>query len=137
MALPTCEFTRDGFEKQIGVNHFGHAYLTSLLLPLLKNQKTDSRIVILTSTAHSMGSVIPTDLHFKNGRKYTPWGAYGQSKLANLLYAKSLADKLKGTNCTAVSVHPGVISTGLWKSSGWLVETLAGIFISDKVRLFI
>ena len=68
MALPSLEFTEAGFEKQIGVNHFGHHYLTQLLLPLmLKNENSAGRIVVLSSSAHTMGSVRPTDLHYKNG----------------------------------------------------------------------
>lgn len=118
MALPKLEFTEAGFEKQIGVNHFGHAYLESLLHNFIIKQDRPARIVVLSSSAHSFGEIKADDLHFKNGRKYTNWSAYGQSKLANLLFAKSLGDKLKGTKVTAVSVHPGVIQTKLWKSTG-------------------
>lgn len=116
MALPNLEFTDAGFEKQIGVNHFGHAYLTRLLLPKMKETKdTAGRIVVLASTAHTMGTVQPDDLHFKNGRTYRGWESYGQSKMANILFAKGLADRLEGTGITAVSVHPGVIQTNLWR----------------------
>ncbi len=57
------------------------------------------------------------DLHFKNGRSYGAWPAYGQSKLANLLYAKGLADHLEtfAPHVTAVAVHPGVVQTNLWR----------------------
>jgi NAD(P)-dependent dehydrogenase (short-subunit alcohol dehydrogenase family) len=61
------------------------------------------------------------DLHYTYGRRYTPWESYGQSKLANLLFAKGLADRLKDSEdpqvskLTAVAVHPGVIKTNLWK----------------------
>lgn len=123
MALPNREETEDGFEKQIGVNHFGHAYLTSLLQDLLVSSgsaTSPSRVVVLTSTAHDMGKIDDKDLHYRHGRKYGNWSAYGQSKLANLLFAKSLADKFKlaGSPVTAVSVHPGVIQTNLWRSTG-------------------
>lgn len=117
MAIPTLQHTSAGFEKQIGVNHFGHFYLTKLLLDKMKNNsEVDRRIVVLSSTAHSMADVVPDDLHFKN-RSYAGWNAYGQSKAANLLFAKSLGDKLEGTNISAVSVHPGVIKTNLWNQS--------------------
>ena len=109
MATPSLQRTEDGFEKQIGVNHMGHAYLTSLLKNVMTAQSTPSRIVSLASSAHAFGGVDTDDLHYKKGRMYTPWGSYGQSKLANLLFAKSLGDKLKGTSVTALSVHPGEI----------------------------
>ena len=116
MALPKREFTDAGFEKQIGVNHFGHFYLTKLLREKMAGTPiTAGRIVVLTSVAHNMGKVDPSDLHYTKGRTYAAWEAYGQSKLANLLFAKGLADRLKGTSLTAVSVHPGVIRTNLWK----------------------
>lgn len=116
MALPNLEHTEDGFERQIGVNHFGHAYLTRLLLDKMKTTpETAGRIVCLASSAHTMGNVDCNDLHYKNGRKYAGWSAYGQSKLANILFAKGLADNLEGTELTAMSVHPGVIQTNLWR----------------------
>jgi NAD(P)-dependent dehydrogenase (short-subunit alcohol dehydrogenase family) len=116
MALPKHELTDAGFERQIGVNHFGHAYLVQLLQDkMLTTPDTSGRIVVLSSVAHDMGKVIPSDLHYTKGRPYKAWEAYGQSKLANLLYAKGLADKLKGTPATAVAVHPGVINTNLWR----------------------
>lgn len=116
MALPKKECTDAGFEKQIGVNHFGHFYLTKLLLDKMKSTPdTAGRIVVLSSSAHNMGKVVVSDLHYTKGRAYAGWEAYGQSKLANLLFAKGLADRLKGTSLTAVSIHPGVIKTNLWK----------------------
>lgn len=116
MALPKAEYTDAGFERQIGVNHFGHAYLTQLLLEKMLNDKTSSgRIVALASTAHTMGKVVCEDLHYKKGREYRGWDSYGQSKMANILFAKGLADELTGTHVTAVSVHPGVIQTNLWR----------------------
>ena len=116
MALPSREYTDAGFEKQIGVNHFGHFYLYKLLAAKMSSTpNTAGRVVCLSSSAHTMGMVIPSDLHYKNGRKYAAWEAYGQSKLANMLFAKALADKLQGTTMTAVCIHPGVIRTALWK----------------------
>ena len=135
MALPKHEFTEDGFEKQIGVNMFGHFYLTQLLLPKMQAQEFESRVVVLSSSAHTMGRVVPSDLHFKNGRKYNNWVAYGQSKLADILFAKELADRTAGTSVTACSVHPGVIQTNLWRSSffsGGLGASLLGMFMANK-----
>ena len=107
MATPQ-EKTKQGFELQIGTNHLGHFALTRLLLPLIED---DGRVVTVASTAHTMGSVDTGDLNFATGdRKYSPWGAYGQSKAANILFAKGLADQLKeaGSNVLSVSLHPGV-----------------------------
>ncbi len=71
MALPSLEHTEAGFERQIGVNHFGHFYLTKLLQPkMLENKETAGRIVVLSSSAHNMGSVRPADLHYNKGRMY-------------------------------------------------------------------
>lgn len=126
MAPPKHSLTAYGFEKQIGVNHFGHFYLTKLLLDLMLKTKPikpteesahsfGGRIVVLSSVAHTMGDSIKVDdLHFKN-RSYRAWSSYGESKLANLLFAKSLSDKLGDTHVSAVSIHPGVIRTNLWK----------------------
>jgi len=80
-----------------------------LLLPLIEN---DGRVVTVASIAHTMGTVVTADLNFATGgdRKYSPWGAYYQSKAANILFAKGLADQLKeaGSNVLSVSLHPGV-----------------------------
>ncbi|CAE7470021.1 Rdh14 [Symbiodinium microadriaticum] len=135
MALPKHEFTEDGFEKQIGVNLFGHFYLTQQLLPKMQSQNFESRVVVLASTAHTMGTVVPSDLHFKNGRSYNNWVSYGQSKLADILFAKELADRTEGSQLTACSVHPGVIQTNLWRSSffsGGLGASLLGMFVANK-----
>lgn len=125
--------TADGFEKQIGVNVFGHHYLTKLLLPtLLKQAPKPCRVVCLSSTAHDMGSVDVSDLHFNKGRIYKPWVAYGQSKQGDLLYAKALAKQTRGTNVTAVSVHPGVIATNLWRTTNPLMKSFVQMFVMDK-----
>lgn len=73
---------------QLGTNHFGHFYLFSLLRSNLTAQSDPCRVVVLASIAHNMGSVDLNDLHFRHGRIYTSWGAYGQSKTANMLFAK-------------------------------------------------
>jgi NAD(P)-dependent dehydrogenase (short-subunit alcohol dehydrogenase family) len=74
--------------------------------------------------------VVPEDLHYQK-RFYNPWLAYGQSKLANLLYAKSLADDLADTNITPVAVYPGIISTGLWRENK-VVGIIENMFFADK-----
>jgi NAD(P)-dependent dehydrogenase (short-subunit alcohol dehydrogenase family) len=122
------------------VNHFGHAYLARLLRPALERRGSaaaPARVVCVASTAHGMASkdwaAGSLDLDFANSA-YTPWGAYGNSKLANALYAKGLAKRLPST-VTALSLHPGVIRTPLWRETpaaggvgGWIL----GSFMADK-----
>ena len=132
MAIANCEYTENDWEKQIGVNHYGHFYLTSLLKDKMAAQDHPSRIVVVSSTAHTQGSVDINDVHFKNGRKYSPWGAYGQSKMANILFANSLADELKDTEVQAFSLHPGVIATSLWRNTNVFVKGVVSLFKSDK-----
>lgn len=123
----------DGFEKQIGVNLHGHFYLTQLLLPKLQAcAPKPARVVVLSSTAHTMGNVDPSDLHFKNGRSYSGWVSYGQSKQADMIFARELANRTKGTNVTSVSVHPGVIATNLWRTTAPLMSAIVKTFVMDK-----
>jgi len=119
MALPRRE-TVDGFEMQLGTNHFGHFALTGLVLPLLL-ATPDSRAVTMSSGAHKMGRIDFDDLHGK--RKYGKWTAYAQSKLANLLFAYELDRRLKSKRAKAISVacHPGYSATEL-QSAGPKME---------------
>lgn len=103
MACPKM-YTSDGFEMQIGVNHLGHFLLTNLLLDLLK-AGSPSRVIVVASVAHTWGTINRDDLMSeKSYKKYT---AYGQSKLANILFAFELGKRLEGTGVTAYSCHPG------------------------------
>ncbi|XP_077592458.1 retinol dehydrogenase 12, like [Stigmatopora nigra] len=104
--------TVDGFETQIGVNHFGHFLLTFLLLDLLK-RSGPSRVVTVSSMAHIFGSINLDDINSE--RSYDKRGAYSQSKLANVLFTRSLARRLQGTGVTAYCLHPGVVQTDLWR----------------------
>jgi len=110
MALPRRE-TADGFEMQLGTNHLGHFALTGLLLPLLK--RTGARVVTQSSGAHRMGRIDFDDLHGR--RYYGRWRAYGQSKLANLLFAYELQRRLEneGVGVISVACHPGYAATEL------------------------
>ena len=130
MATPRLQ-TKQGFELQVGTNHLGHHALTRLLLPIMSD---DGRIVTVASTAHTMGSVDVDDLNFRSGRKYTPWGAYGQSKAANILFAKGLADELRaaGSEIQSICLHPGVIGTPLWRHGNRVLTWLLHRFILDK-----
>jgi WW domain-containing oxidoreductase len=103
-----------GYELQFFTNHIGHFLLVTGLLDTLAEK---GRVVMLSSAAH--GSAPPEGIQFDNlsgDRGYTPWMAYGQSKLANLLFAKELSQRLAGTGKTANAVHPGVIATNLTRS---------------------
>jgi NAD(P)-dependent dehydrogenase (short-subunit alcohol dehydrogenase family) len=111
MALPRCQ-TVDGFEMQLGTNHFGHFALTGLLLgPLLATP--GSRVVNLSSTMHKTGRMRWDDLHGQ--RRYGKWTAYGQSKLANLLFSYELQRRLDAKRAATISVacHPGYAATNL------------------------
>lgn len=103
MACPKL-YTTDGFEMQLGVNHLGHFLLTNLLLDLLK-AASPSRIVVVSSVAHKWGRINRDDL--MSEKSYNKLTAYGQSKLANILFAKELAKRLEGTGVTTYSCHPG------------------------------
>jgi NAD(P)-dependent dehydrogenase (short-subunit alcohol dehydrogenase family) len=133
MLIQKKELTEDGFERNIGVNHFGHAYFIDLLLQKMKPQGHESRIIILASSAHTYGEIDVQDLNY-NKRKYNKWSAYGSSKLANILYAKALSDKLKDSanRIIVCSVHPGVIATDLWRRMHKAVLWFVSFVIMDK-----
>ncbi|KAM6912418.1 retinol dehydrogenase 12 isoform 1-T1 [Xenentodon cancila] len=106
--------TVDGFEMHIGVNHLGHFLLTYLLIGLLK-RSAPARIVVVSSLAHNFGWIRFHDLHSQGS--YNSGLAYCQSKLANVLFARELAHKLKGTDVTVNSVHPGTVNSDLTRHS--------------------
>lgn len=116
MGIPRAE-TSDGFEMQFGVNHLGHYALTARLLPLL-TATSGSRVVTVTSTARHFGKPVDADNPHLAGN-YTEWGAYGQSKLANLHFALGLQQRLRGASAPTVSLvaHPGLSNTDLQSHS--------------------
>uniref|UniRef100_A0A667ZXR5 Si:dkey-23o4.6 n=1 Tax=Myripristis murdjan TaxID=586833 RepID=A0A667ZXR5_9TELE len=103
--------TEDGFETQLAVNHLGHFLLTNLLLPKLKSS-APSRVVTVSSIAHRGGQIDFDDLFFSR-RPYSALTSYRQSKLANVLFSRELAHRLKGSGVSSFSLHPGVIRTEL------------------------
>ncbi|KAH7391257.1 oxidoreductase [Cadophora sp. MPI-SDFR-AT-0126] len=131
MALPPG-LTKDGYEIQFGTNHVGHALLIKLLLPkMLETAKlpgADVRLVSLSSEGnqgHPMGGIIFADLKtVQNFRVLGPWQRYGQSKLANILYAAELARRFPDSGILFTSVHPGVFNTGLVTGLGTLNKAL-------------
>jgi NAD(P)-dependent dehydrogenase (short-subunit alcohol dehydrogenase family) len=113
MAVPRST-TADGFEMQLGTNHLGHFALTGRLLPLLLAAPAP-RVVSVSSTAHRIGRMQFEDLMGTSG--YGRWKAYGQSKLANLLFTAEL-DARAGRTLLAVAAHPGYASTHLQQGQG-------------------
>jgi WW domain-containing oxidoreductase len=125
--------TPQGFELQVGTNHVGHFALTTALLPALE-KGAPSRIVTVSSDLHRRGSgqrlisalqKLPTD--------YSPFGAYGDSKLGNVLFVKALAKRLP-PGVEAFSLHPGVIKTNLTRSMGFtgtLFRVFGGLFMKS------
>jgi NAD(P)-dependent dehydrogenase (short-subunit alcohol dehydrogenase family) len=107
MAVPRSK-TTDGFEMQLGTNHLGHFALTGLLLGRVRD-----RVVTISSGAHRIGRVNFDDL--QSERRYQRWTAYGQSKLANLLFMMELQRRLDaaGSSLRSVAAHPGYAATGL------------------------
>ncbi|WP_028060890.1 oxidoreductase [Candidatus Solirubrobacter pratensis] len=112
--VPPFSRTADGFELQFGTNHLGHFALTNLLLPHLTG-----RVVTVSSTGHRFGEIDFDDLNW-NTRPYKAWRAYGQSKLANLLFTAELQRRLTeaGSPVLATAAHPGYAATNLQFQSG-------------------
>jgi NAD(P)-dependent dehydrogenase (short-subunit alcohol dehydrogenase family) len=115
MAIPRRE-TADGFEMQFGTNHLGHFALTGLLLDLLL-KTPDSRVVNVSSSAQYMGRMNFEDPQLR--QNYSRWGAYGQSKLANVLFTHELQRRLEqaGSTTISASAHPGGARTNLQATS--------------------
>ncbi len=113
MAVPHG-VTADGFESQIGTNHLGHFALTNLLLP-----KLTDRVVTVSSVMHWMGYISLRDLNWTS-RPYSAWVAYGQSKLANLMFTSELQRRLNtaGSPLRALAAHPGYSHTNLQGRTG-------------------
>jgi NAD(P)-dependent dehydrogenase (short-subunit alcohol dehydrogenase family) len=113
MALPRRQTTADGFETQFGTNYLGHFALTARLMPLLR-RASGPRVVSVSSLAHRTGFIDFGDL--QGTRLYSPWKAYGQSKLACLIFALELQRRsdAAGWNLTSDAAHPGFARTNLF-----------------------
>ena len=115
-------------EMQFAANHLGHFLLINHLLPQLKNAR-QGRIVLLSSMGHVQTPKAGIDFSNLDGSQgYNPWQSYGQSKLANILCAKSLCERLSDTKITANAVHPGVIKTNLSRYSAGLLFNVIQFF---------
>jgi NAD(P)-dependent dehydrogenase (short-subunit alcohol dehydrogenase family) len=115
--VPPFGKTKQGFELQIGTNHLGHFALTAHLLPLLE-RTAGARIVVVSSTAAAFGKISFDDLNWEH-RSYNAWRAYGQSKLANMLFALELQRRLHaaGSQVRVTEAHPGWTATDLQRES--------------------
>jgi len=113
----------DGFEMTFAVNHLAHFLLTNLLIDMIK-ASAPARIVVVSSAAHTRGRIDFENL--QGERHYGGMEAYGNSKLANLLFTIELARRLKGTGVTVNALHPGFVNTGFAKNNGALVATVFG-----------
>src|SRR3954451_19009348 len=132
MALPRRQTTTDGFEMQFGTNHLGHFALTARLLPLLRRSSAP-RIVSISSLAHRTGLIDFGDLQAE--RLYSPWKAYGQSKLACLMFALELQRRsdAAGWKLTSIAAHPGLARTNLFASGPGGLISLATDFVAPFV----
>lgn len=114
MAIPEFTTTREGIERQFGVNHIGHFALTAKLMKLLARSK-GGRVVNVSSDAHLFAREEDMKPPYSEPATYTQWGAYSRSKLANVLFTKELNTRFAnaGLQLTAVALHPGVVRTDL------------------------
>ncbi|KAJ1565627.1 hypothetical protein HK096_001211 [Nowakowskiella sp. JEL0078] len=144
MAVP-FEITVDGFESQFAINHLGHFAFTLPLLPLLE-KSAPSRIVIVSSLAHIHAPLagIPFEI-LNEEHALNNWTRYGASKLANILFARSLAEMMKDKQVWVNSVHPGTVNTGLkqgaqnaaLKDRTWISYLISNVvnFVMEYVSL--
>jgi NAD(P)-dependent dehydrogenase (short-subunit alcohol dehydrogenase family) len=130
MAAPRRR-TADGFELHFGTNHLGHFALTGQLIAAMEG-RADARVVTLSSTMHRTGRIAFDNLGGE--RRYFRWRAYGQSKLANLLFALELDRRLKaaGSGVKSLAAHPGYAATNLQFAGPPLLDRLAMI-VGNKV----
>ncbi|KAH8325219.1 hypothetical protein KR074_012217 [Drosophila pseudoananassae] len=127
--------TKDGFELQLGVNHIGHFLLTHLLLDVLK-KTAPSRIVNVSSVSHERGTIKMDDLNSE--KSYSRFGAYEQSKLANVLFTRELAKRLEGTGVTVNALHPGAVNTDIVDSLPSAMKYVAiHRFITFIIKFFV
>jgi NAD(P)-dependent dehydrogenase (short-subunit alcohol dehydrogenase family) len=126
--VPPLTHTADGFELQFGTNHLGPFALTNLLL-----EHVTGRVVTVSSSAHRFGRIDFDDLNWER-KPYRPWRAYGQSKLANLLFTAELQRRLTaaGSAVLATAAHPGYAATNLQSSRRLLTAFGNRLFAQDE-----
>ncbi|GAC1438434.1 MAG: SDR family NAD(P)-dependent oxidoreductase [Solirubrobacteraceae bacterium] len=135
---PPRRTTADGFELQFGTNHLGHFALTGLLLERMQS-RSDARVVTLSSGAHRIGRIDFDDL--QRERRYNRWRAYGQSKLANLMFALELDRRLQraGSHVLSIAAHPGYAATKLQSNAAplpdRLVMAVANLLVAQSAEM--
>lgn len=126
-------FTKDGYEKSFVANHLGHFVLTVNLLDLVE-ASGEGRIISVSSAAHALGKV--SRFFVKNNKNLSVWKAYGDGKLANILFTKGLAKRVAGKPILAFSLHPGVVGTNFGGNftgfSGFLMSLAKPFMISSE-----
>ncbi len=120
--------TPEGIEMTWALNHLNYFLLTHELTGLLKDtaqQTGESRVVSVSSSAHATGKMHWDDLEYRRG--YSSFGAYGQSKLANILFTRELSRRLAGTGVTANALHPGFVKSGFGHNNSGLLSRAIGL----------
>ncbi|KAL0099476.1 hypothetical protein PUN28_020182 [Cardiocondyla obscurior] len=130
VALHPYEKTEDGIETTFQVNYLGHYLLTILLLPKMQASSINCRIINVSSFTYVVGDIDFDDIHlersYQSYKYYASWKSYVQSKLANILFTKELASRLKEANIHGINVyavHPGVINTEITRHGNSFVHT--------------
>jgi NAD(P)-dependent dehydrogenase (short-subunit alcohol dehydrogenase family) len=124
------QLTVDGIERTFALNHLSYFLLTNLLLDVLKIS-APARIINVSSGAHRNRKMNFDDLQFKRG--YRLFKAYGQSKLANVLFTYELARRLEGTRVTANALHPGLVATDIARENNWLFRLLQPVILRNAL----
>jgi len=138
---PPFGLTQDGLETQIGTNHFGHFLLTSLLLPQLKaaaSSKGVATVVSVSSAAHFDSypeGILPSIERMNDEMSYNRGMAYGQSKLANVLFAQELAARVKDSNILVNSIHPGGVDTELPRHIANMIKQVSATAADSLLEL--
>ncbi len=126
------QVTEDGLERTFAVNHLAPFLLTALLRDMLE-ASAPARVVTVSSAAHRYAALDFDDL--QGVRRYSPFGAYCRSKLANVLFTRELARRLEGTGVTATCMHPGVVATALFRDApGWVRAFFASPLVLTPER---
>ncbi|KAK6999358.1 Retinol dehydrogenase 14 [Biomphalaria glabrata] len=125
--------TEDGFEMQMGVNHFGHFLLTLRLLDKIK-ASAPSRIIIVSSSLSKKGHIKFDDINCE--QNYNKVKAYSDSKLANLMFARELSERLEGSGVDVIALHPGMVATNLGRYviPSFINRILSPLFVSLGLR---
>jgi NAD(P)-dependent dehydrogenase (short-subunit alcohol dehydrogenase family) len=125
--------TSDGFELAFGINHMGHFLLTELLLPRLR-ASAPARVVTVASQSHYKAKGIDFEAVRRPTKTVAGLREYEVSKLANVLFTSTLAQRLEGSGVTTYSVHPGVIASDIWRRIPWPVRPLMARFMKSTAE---